>query len=191
MQQLWQDPNFRMLLIIILASFSILFFLFIIIFIMLIGNIRAKKQRSKQKTQKLKGFIKRLGEMDMPAEISGILEELQAELVMLEESTGEHIKTFFALVQGIEEKVKLLQVSYNLMEQKMVATLATIVGRLKKTNKEQVDRHAKGFFQKLNRLENEEFKRLEERLIEVETYIEAVRMIKSFQEKDNSDKKSE
>ncbi len=188
MQQIWQDPNLRILFIIVMAAFGALFILCTIIFVMLLNNMRARKKRSEQEAQRLKGFIKRLNEMEMPAEITGILEELQAELEMLEESTGEHIKTFFTLVQGIEEKVKLVQVSYNLMEQKMVATLATIVGRLKKANKEQVDRHAENFFKRLNRLENEEIKRLEERVIEVETYIEAAQMIKGTAKTDDANK---
>lgn len=188
MQQIWQDPNLRVLLIIVMAAFGALFILCTIIFVMLLNNMRARKQRSEQEAQKLKGFIKRLNDMEIPAEITGILEELQAELEMLGESTEEHIRTFFTLVQGIEEKVRLVQVSYNLMEQKMVATLATIVGRLKKANKEQVDRHAENFFKRLNRLENEEIRRLEERVIEIETYIEAAQMIKGTAKADDSNK---
>ena len=177
MHKLWQDPQLRILLVMnIIALGAILTILFIVISAWIVARTNERKAKEKD-SHKLKRFIERLKDKGVPAEISSALEELHEEIVILEESSVEQTNTFFALVQGLEERIKLFQNATNITEKKMVAVLQSIVARLKKSNREMVDKHAQNLFKKLNRLEQEEIKGLDERLVVVETFVETMQIL--------------
>lgn len=176
MQRLWQDPQLRILLVMNIIALGAILTLIIIRISTWIADTQKKREVEENDSNRLKIFIKRLQEKGIPEEISGAFDELREEMIILEESTEDKVNTFFALVQGLEKKIDLLQNSTSITEKKMIMVLQSIVSKLKKVNRERVDRHADNLFKRLNRLEAEEMKGLEERLVEVESFMESMQI---------------
>lgn len=176
MQKLWQDPQLRILLVMNIIALGAILTYLIIRISMLLVDTQKKRELEDRDSRKLKRFVERLKDKGVPEEISNAFEELYEEMVILEESTEDKVNTFFALVQGLEKKIDLLQNSTSITEKKMIMVLQSIVSKLKKANRKRVDRHADNLFKRLNRLETEEIKGLEERLVEVESFMEAMQM---------------
>lgn len=178
MLKLWQDPQLRILLILNLAAISAIF-IFIMVWIFMRVNLLQKKRMQEQKdAEKFKKFADRFKEKNFPAEISLAFEEIHEEMIILEESMGERFNTFLALANGIEEKFKLMENANRLSDQKLALTLQDILIKLKRQSRKLVEKHADNLFGKLKRLE-EELGGIEERMVVVETFMEAQQMLRS------------
>lgn len=179
MLKIWQDPQLRILLIMNFALVGIMTLFILFWLLRIIYRSYKKRKKIEQDSEKFRKFVERFKEKDFPTEIILAFEELNEGLNMLEQSTGERYNLLVTLITGIEEKFRLIESSNKIAEQSLAVTLQDILIKLKKQSLKLVDKHANNLFGKLKRLEEEEIARINDRLVILESFMEARQMLRS------------